>query len=98
MDTDFGRAPVPCADDDVNASVMHVETFYNGQFQQETHTFDALCTQNITSPTGGNVLPGYQAGCYGVGPAVQVRWTNYVTVFHLELPADIEAYSGRPDA
>lgn len=52
----------------------------------------------MTSPTGGNVLPGYQAGCYGVGPAVQVRWTNYVTVFHLELPADIDAYSGRPDA
>lgn len=98
MDTDFGRAPVPCGDEDVNASVMHVETFYNGKFQQETHTFDALCTQNVTSPTGGNVLPGYQAGCYGVGPAVQVRWTNYVTVFHLELPADIDTYSGRPDA
>ncbi len=96
--TDFGRAPVPCTDDEVNASVMHVETFYNGKFQEETHSFDSLCTQNVTNPTGGNVLPGYQAGCYGVGPAVQIRWTNYVTVFHLERPTDLETYSARPDA
>jgi hypothetical protein len=97
-ETDFGRAPVPCDDDAVNSSAMHVETFYNGKMQGETHAADSLCTQNITAPGYGNVLPGYQAGCYGVGPAVQVRWTNYVTVFHLERPADLEQYSARPDA
>jgi hypothetical protein len=96
--TDFGRAPAPCTDDQVNSSVMHVETFYNGKFQQETHTFDSLCRENVTYPViGGNALPGYQAGCYGVGPAIQVRWTNYISVFHLELPGDVETYSGRPD-
>lgn len=97
MDTDFGRAPVPCIEDDVTNSRMHIETFYGGKFQQQTHTFDAVCTQNQTIPLYGT-FPGYQAGCYGVGPGLEIRWTNYVTVFYVERPADIDRFSGRPDA
>jgi hypothetical protein len=97
MDTDFGRAPTPCTDEEVAASGMHIETFYVGKNQDETHTLDATCNQNQTIP-GYGTLPGYQAGCYGVGPALDVKWQNWVTVFHIEQPADIAVFSARPDA
>ena len=98
-DTDFGRSIAPCTDEEVEASRMHLETFYVGKYQEETHNLDAACTGNITNPVqGGNVFPGYQAGCYGVGPGLNLRWQNWVTVFHLELPSDVDVYSARPDA
>ena len=96
--TAFGRAPMPCTEEDVTASKMQLETYYVGKLQEQTHAGDAVCRENITNPTGGaNLLNGYQQGCYGVGAATQVRWTNYATVFHLDLPADVARFSARPD-
>ncbi|MBI2077829.1 MAG: carboxypeptidase regulatory-like domain-containing protein [Euryarchaeota archaeon] len=96
--TAFGRAPMPCTEEQVTASKMQLETFYVGKLQEQTHLGDPVCRENITNPTGGaNLLNGYQQGCYGVGVATQVRWTNYATVFHLDLPADIARFSARPD-
>lgn len=97
METDFGRAPTPCTDEEVAKSGMHIETFYVGKNQQEAHMGDAACTENTTIPVYGT-FPGYQAGCYGVGVALDLRWQNWVTVFHIELPDDIDVFSARPDA
>ncbi len=97
MDTDFGRAPTPCTDEEVANSGMHIETFYVGKNQQETHMVDQACTDNTTIPAYGT-FPGYQAGCYGIGPALDLKWQNWVTVFHIEQPTDIALFSARPDA
>lgn len=94
----FGRAPMPCTEEEVTASKMQLETFYVGKFQEQTHLGDPVCRENITNPGGGaNLLNGYQQGCYGVGVATQIRWTNYATVFHLDLPDDVARFSARPD-
>lgn len=95
MATNFGRAAMPCTDEQVEASHMHLETYYAGRYQKETHAGDPVCRENLTIPV--YPLPGYQAGCYGVGVALELRWSNYVSVFHLAIPEDVEKYSGRPD-
>lgn len=91
----FGRAPMPCTEEQVTASHMHLETFYAGRYQQQTHAGDPVCKENLTIPV--YPLPGYQAGCYGVGAALELRWTNYVTILHVEVPKDLNTYSGRPE-
>lgn len=97
METMFGRAPAPCDDASVNSSHMRIDTFYVGQFQEETHNLDPVCQIPIP-PAGVNpVVPAYQAGCYGVGVALGLRWTNYVTIFHRELPPDIDSFTAMPD-
>ncbi|MBI2077828.1 MAG: carboxypeptidase regulatory-like domain-containing protein [Euryarchaeota archaeon] len=95
----FGRAPMPCADEQIEASRMHVETFYVGKYQDVTHNLDAACRDNVTNPAGGsNLFPGYQAGCYGVGPGIGLRWNNYVTVWYGMKPEDPDKLSFLPDA
>jgi hypothetical protein len=93
----FGRNPMPCNEEEVTASQgsatshAHLETWYIGQFQQETHLLDPVCQ----TPTGP--LPGYQAGCYGLGLATDLRWETWLSIFHLELPPNPETYSSLPD-
>lgn len=94
----FGRSQMPCADENISASKMHIENWYIGEFQQETHTLDEVCRTPVGVPGDDPVVPGYAAGCYGLGFVPELRFSNYVTVFHLELPPDAAQQSFMPDA
>lgn len=97
-DPTYGRSAMPCTEDEVEASQGtgngdgHLETWYVGQFQDETHLLDPACQQSY------DTLPNYEQGCYGVGVAQDIRWDTWVTIFHLELPPDAQSYTAFPDA
>lgn len=88
----FGRNALPCTEEEIKVTQQksaeggHLETWYVGLFQEETHTLDPVCQQPL-------VLPGYAAGCYGVGAQQDLTWETWITFFHLELPHDAETYS-----
>jgi hypothetical protein len=94
----FGRSQMPCLDDNVSASRLHIENWYIGEYQQETHNLDEVCKTPIGAPGSAPVVGGYPAGCYGLGFVPELRFTNYITVFHVELPSDAETQSFMPDA
>lgn len=76
-----------------------IEDWYVGGYQAETHNLDTVCQTDIPNPTGGaNLLNGYKAGCYGAGFIPELTFTNYITIFHMEVPGDAESYSAIPDA
>lgn len=93
----FGRSPMPCTEEEfddyrgTDSEDAHLETWYIGLFQEETHTLDPVCTADKPALT-------YEAGCYGVGPAPETRWDTWVTIFHKELPPGAESYTAFPDA
>lgn len=88
----FGRQPMPCAPEDLDGNRIHVETWYIGDFQEQTHLLDPVCQ----TPTGP--LPGYEAGCYGLGFMPELVFTNYLTIFHVEVPPEARTtYSAIPD-
>ena len=77
----------------------YIEDWYVGGYQQETHNADTVCATDIPNPAGGaNIINGYKAGCYGLGFIPELAFTNYITIFHMEIPGDVETYSAIPDA
>lgn len=84
-ETHFAGKAVPCKPEEFEDRVLHVEDWYVGGFQDETHMLDPAC-------------PLYRAGCYGIGYIPELVFTNYLTVFHMALPDDLETYSAVPDA
>jgi hypothetical protein len=90
----YGRTPMPCTADEIKATqgtttaAAHLETWYVGLLQDQTHAADAVCREPVST-----VLPGYEAGCYGVGVAPDLKWETWVTMFILELPADAATFS-----
>jgi hypothetical protein len=89
------REPVPTDPEafDGAGDNWYVEDWYVGSYQAETHNLDVVCQTDIPG-----VLNGYKAGCYGVGFIPELTFTNYITIFHLEVPGDAESYSAIPDA
>jgi carboxypeptidase family protein len=87
----FGSTPMPCEPDEVKdvSKGATLETWYLGKFESEAHALDPVCQ----APP----LP-YKAGCYGVGVAQDLTWETYLTIFHLEMPPDLDIYSSLPDA
>lgn len=93
----YGRHQMVCDEDNLTKNKVHVENWYIGGFQDETHTLDPVCQQPVGAG-GITVVPGYQAGCYGLGYVAELRFTNYLTIFHVELPGDAGSLSFMPDA
>ncbi len=93
----YGRTPVPCDPETFDdfqgtgSGDAHLETWYIGLLQEETHTLDPVCTNE-------NWVLTYEQGCYGVGPAPETRWDTWVSIFHLELPPNAQSYTAFPDA
>jgi hypothetical protein len=97
----YARQPMPIEDEafDGDGDNWYIEDWYVGSYQTETHSLDTVCQTDIPNPAGGaNLLNGYKAGCYGLGFIPELTFTNYITIFHLEVPGDAETYSAIPDA
>lgn len=95
------RNPVPTEPEafDGEEDNWYIEDWYVGSYQAETHNVDAVCQVDIPNPAGGaNLVNGYKAGCYGAGFIPELTFTNYITIFHMEVPGDAESYSAIPDA
>lgn len=85
----FGSQEVPCTEEETEDRNFLIENWYVGGYQQETHMLDPACQ---TPPLN------YRQGCYGVGYIPELVYTDYVTIWHYELPADVELYSAIPDS
>jgi hypothetical protein len=95
--TAYAANPMPCTPEEMNATKARFRTTYVGQFRSETSAADSFCRQNVSHPTGGNLFGKDEQGCYGVGAASDLRWTNYASLFHYEVEDDLRFYSARPD-
>lgn len=95
----YAKQGMPCTDEQLDGDRTQIENWYIGGYQQETHNLDAVCRVDIPDPRGGpNLVNGYKAGCYGLGFTPELKYTNYITIFHKELPDDVKAYTAIPDA
>lgn len=92
----YGRNPMPNDEANLSMDRTHIENWYIGGFQDLTHNADAVCQVPIGAG-GVTVVGGYAAGCYGLGFVMELRFTNYLTAFHLALPEDVKTYSAMPD-
>lgn len=94
-----GRNPMPCTEEEIDAvdgygdEMATLETWYLGKFLEESSNLNTVCGTAIPG-----VLPGYKAGCYGLGVAQDLTWQTYLSVFHMELPNDVATYTALPDA
>jgi hypothetical protein len=84
----FGSQEVPCTDEELENRNWLIENWYVGGFQQETHMLDPACQ---TQPLN------YRQGCYGLGYIPELVYTDYITLFHRELPGDAALFSAIPD-
>ena len=79
---------------------FYISPAYAGMFRDEiNNTAGAHCVTIITTtlgPLGQQWNPNLGCGL-GYGVSTGIRYTNYVSIFHFERPADPAGYSGMPD-
>lgn len=84
----FGSQEVPCTEEENEGRNFLIENWYVGGYQQETHNLDPVCQ---TPPLN------YRQGCYGLGYIPELVYTDYVTIWHYELPSEWQIFSAIPD-